>query len=44
MNILDNILLMLRVAQAATADNPALGLEGAIAGVVALAEMVLVRK
>ncbi|KAJ7701614.1 hypothetical protein B0H14DRAFT_3173610 [Mycena olivaceomarginata] len=40
MNILDNILPVLRVAQAAAAGNPVPGLEGAITGVVALAEMV----
>jgi hypothetical protein len=44
MNILDNILPVLRVAQAAATCNPVPGLEGAITGVVALAEMVLVRK
>jgi hypothetical protein len=42
MNILDNIIPVLRAAQAATAGNPTPGLEGAITGVVALAEMVLV--
>ncbi|KAJ7788637.1 hypothetical protein B0H14DRAFT_3162501 [Mycena olivaceomarginata] len=40
MNILDNILPVLRIAQAAAAGNPVPGLEGAITGVVALAEMV----
>jgi hypothetical protein len=44
MNILDNILPVLRVAQATAAGNPVPGLEGAITGVVALAEMVSVRK
>ncbi|KAF7349029.1 hypothetical protein MVEN_01424300 [Mycena venus] len=44
MNILGNIIPVLRVAQAATAGNPTPGLEGAIAGVVALAEMVLTMK
>ncbi|KAJ7235428.1 hypothetical protein C8J57DRAFT_1479609 [Mycena rebaudengoi] len=44
MNILDNILPMLRVAQAAAAGNPVPGLEGAITGVVALAEMVSTMK
>ncbi|KAJ7824533.1 hypothetical protein B0H14DRAFT_1301034 [Mycena olivaceomarginata] len=44
MNILDNILPVLRVAQAAAAGNPVPGLEGAITGVVALAEMVLTMK
>jgi hypothetical protein len=42
MNILDNILPVLRVAQAAAAGNPVPGLEGAITGVVPLAEMVSV--
>ncbi|KAJ7795423.1 hypothetical protein B0H14DRAFT_3158625, partial [Mycena olivaceomarginata] len=40
MTILDNVLPVLRVAQAAAAGNPVPGLEGAITGVVALAEMV----
>ncbi|KAF7334737.1 hypothetical protein MSAN_02372100 [Mycena sanguinolenta] len=44
MNILDNILPVLRVAQAASAGNPVPGLEGAISGVVALAEMVSTMK
>ncbi|KAF7334754.1 WD-REPEATS-REGION domain-containing protein [Mycena sanguinolenta] len=44
MNILENILPVLRVAQAATAGNPIPGLEGAISGVIALAEMVLTMK
>jgi hypothetical protein len=44
MNILDNILPVLWVARAAAASNPVPGLEGAITGVVALAEMVSVRK
>ena len=43
MNILDTILPVLRVVRAATAGNPVPGLEGAITGVVALAEMVSVR-
>ncbi|KAJ7221175.1 hypothetical protein C8J57DRAFT_1482462 [Mycena rebaudengoi] len=44
MNILDNILPVLRVAQATAAGNPVPGLEGAITGVVALAEMVSTMK
>ncbi|KAJ7694474.1 hypothetical protein B0H14DRAFT_3905664 [Mycena olivaceomarginata] len=44
MNILDNILPVLRIAQAAAAGNPVPGLEGAITGVVALAEMVSMMK
>ncbi|KAJ7218409.1 hypothetical protein GGX14DRAFT_390183 [Mycena pura] len=44
MNILDTILPVLRVAQAATAGNPVPGLEGAITSVVALAEMVSTMK
>ncbi|KAJ7288834.1 hypothetical protein C8J57DRAFT_1460214 [Mycena rebaudengoi] len=44
MNILDNILPVLRVAKAAAAGNPVPGLEGAITGVVALAEMVSTMK
>jgi hypothetical protein len=44
MNILDNILPGLWVARAAATGNPVPGLEGAITGVVALAEMVSVRK
>ncbi|KAJ7732626.1 hypothetical protein B0H14DRAFT_3168915 [Mycena olivaceomarginata] len=44
MNILDSILPVLRVAQAAAAGNPVPGLEGAITGVVALAEMVSTMK
>ncbi|KAJ7194202.1 hypothetical protein GGX14DRAFT_404830 [Mycena pura] len=44
MNILDNILPVLRVARAVAADNPVPGLEGAITGVVTLAEMVLTMK
>ncbi|KAJ7788653.1 hypothetical protein B0H14DRAFT_256285 [Mycena olivaceomarginata] len=44
MNILDSILPVLRVAQAAAAGNPVPGLEGAIADVVALAEMVSMMK
>ncbi|KAF7334743.1 WD-REPEATS-REGION domain-containing protein [Mycena sanguinolenta] len=40
MTALDNILPVLRVAQATAAGNPVPGLEGAISGVVALAEMV----
>jgi hypothetical protein len=42
MNILDNILPLLKAAQAAATGNPVPGLEGAITGVVALAEMVSV--
>jgi len=44
MTLLDNVLPVLRVAQAATAGNPVPGLEGAINGVVALAEMVSTMK
>ncbi|KAJ7347494.1 hypothetical protein DFH08DRAFT_809234 [Mycena albidolilacea] len=44
MNILDNILPLLKAAQAAAAGNPVPGLEGAITGVVALAEMVSTMK
>jgi hypothetical protein len=44
MNILDNILPLLKAAQAATAGNLVPGLEGAITGVIALAEMVSVRR
>ncbi|KAJ7234493.1 hypothetical protein B0H12DRAFT_156801 [Mycena haematopus] len=40
MNILQNLLPLLRVARAAAAGNPVPGLEGAITGVVELAEMV----
>ncbi|KAJ7844108.1 hypothetical protein B0H14DRAFT_3139430 [Mycena olivaceomarginata] len=44
MNILDNILPLLKAAQAAPAGNPVPGLKGAITGVVALAEMVSTMK
>ncbi|KAJ7693244.1 hypothetical protein B0H14DRAFT_830599 [Mycena olivaceomarginata] len=44
MNIFDNILPVLRVAQAAAAGNPVPGLGGAITGVVALAEMISTTK
>ncbi|KAJ7725162.1 hypothetical protein B0H16DRAFT_1736253 [Mycena metata] len=44
MNILDNILPVLRVARAAAAGSHVPGLEGAITGVVALAEMVSTMK
>jgi hypothetical protein len=44
MNILDNILPVLWVARAAAAGNLVPGLEGAITGVIVLAEMVSVRK
>jgi hypothetical protein len=44
MSILDNILPLLKAAQAAAAGNLVPGLEGAITGVVALAEMVSVRR
>ncbi|KAJ7273826.1 hypothetical protein C8J57DRAFT_1224742 [Mycena rebaudengoi] len=44
MNILDNILPVLRLAKAAATSNPVPGLEGAITGVVTLAEMVLTMK
>ncbi|KAJ7884686.1 hypothetical protein B0H13DRAFT_2343598 [Mycena leptocephala] len=44
MNILDNILPVLWVARAAAAGNLVPGLEGAITGVIALAEMVSTMK
>ncbi|KAF8132697.1 hypothetical protein K438DRAFT_1998427 [Mycena galopus ATCC 62051] len=44
MNILDNILPVLRVAQKAAAGSPVPELEGAITDVVALAEMVSTKK
>ncbi|KAF8215548.1 hypothetical protein K438DRAFT_1748481 [Mycena galopus ATCC 62051] len=44
MNILENVLPVLKVAQAAVTGNPVPGLEAAITGVVALAEMVSTMK